>query len=302
MNNPALSELLASSPRIIAEFAIAERLRRTPGVELHPTLFNTPLIYGPADALKSMTDIYIGYVTAVQEAQLPMLLTAPTWRLDSERVADGKVPETINTDAVKYLIKIRDNLKPTSPVLVGALVGPKNDCYRPDLAPDEKEAEQFHRPQIQELGNTAADYLQAQTLPSINEAIGISKVMAETDKPYIISFCTGKDGKVLDGTPLPKAMADIDSTVTNPPVGYYVNCTHPNFLLNNYTPGTLERLIGIQANASSKDVSILDGAESPQADPLAEWADSILRLQEEHQLPVLGGCCGTDLSHLKAIL
>jgi homocysteine S-methyltransferase len=39
--------LLAHHPRILAECAVAERLRRLPGVELHPTLFNTPLIYGP---------------------------------------------------------------------------------------------------------------------------------------------------------------------------------------------------------------------------------------------------------------
>lgn len=302
MKQPGLQEIFSTNSRIIAEFAIAERLRRMPDVELHPTLFNTPLIYGPDQARKAMTKIYSEYVTAAQQAGLPLLLAAPTWRLDSERVAGGYVPQTINFDAVEYLIGVRGKLNQKSDVLVGALVGPKNDCYRPDLAPTAKEAEKFHNPQIQELATTDAEFLQAQTLPSVAEALGISRAMAESGKPYIISFCTGIDGNVLDGTSLPEAMAFIDQQVSTAPQAYYVNCTHPDFLLTTYTQGELERLSGIQANSSSKDVALLDEASSTESDPVDQWAESMLQLHEKHKVPVLGGCCGTSLTHLEAIL
>lgn len=297
-----LQRLLEDHPLILAECAVAERLRRLPGVELHPTLFNTPLIYGPEGARDAMTSIYREYVAAAGDADLPLLLTAPTWRLDAGRIAEAGVPETINTDAVGFLTSLRDQVPtPTAPVLVGALVGPKGDCYRPDLAPDRTEAEDFHAPQIRELAASTADFILAQTLPSVDEALGLARAIAATGKPYLISFCTGTEGRVLDGTPLPGAIRRLDEALTRPPAGYFVNCTHPRFLLDAHEPGELERLIGIQANGSSRDVTALDGAAATEADPVDAWASSMAELHQRHHVPILGGCCGTSIGHLKAL-
>ncbi|MEP4079511.1 homocysteine S-methyltransferase family protein [Haloferula sp.] len=297
-----LSELLARHPKILAECAIAERLRRTPGITLHPTLFNTPLIYGPAEARAAMSSLYQEYLDAAGEADLPLLLTAPTWRLDAERIATAGVSDSINEDAVSYLLQIRDQYRSSSPVLVGALTGPKNDCYRPDLAPTAEESENFHSRQIEQLAETPADFLLSQTLPAVGEALGIARAMAATNKPYLISFCTGLDGKVLDGTPLPEAMDFIDQRVSRPPDGYFVNCTHPRFITANYGVGTLTRLIGIQANASSKDVTQLDASTATEADPVEDWASAMLDLHAKHQVPTLGGCCGTTLAHMAQLI
>ena len=188
------------------------------------------------------------------------------------------------------------------PILTGALVGPRNDCYRPDLAPDANDAESFHAPQIEELAATPAEFLLAQTLPSVAEALGIARAMAAGGKPYLLSFCTGVDGHILDGTPLPDAMARIDDALgTASPAGYFVNCTHPRFLLEAYPPGTLNRLVGIQANASSRDVTQLDGASTTVTDPVDTWTADMLRLHTTHKVPVLGGCCGTSSQHLERL-
>lgn len=297
-----LAELLAAHPKILAECAIAERLRRMPGITLHPTLFNTPLIYGPEEAKRAMSSLYEEYLQTASDAKLPLLLTAPTWRLDATRVAAAGVPETINADAVSFLLEIRDRHPSSAPVLVGALTGPQNDCYRPELAPDAEVAERFHTPQIAALSATAADFLLAQTLPAVREALGVARAMAATDKPYLISFCTGTDGRVLDGTPLPEAMAFIDQHVSRRPAGYFVNCTHPQFILDAYSPGTLDRLIGIQANASSKDVTMLDGSCATEADPIESWSRAMLELHAKHAVPILGGCCGTTLAQMKSLI
>ena len=303
MQAPAmLDSMLDAWPRIFAECAVAERLRRMAGVELHPTLFNTPLIYGPQHARDAMAAIYHEYLATARRAGLPILLTAPTWRLDAARVAAAGVPATINSDAVEFLTALRDTLPDDQgPVAVGALVGPKADCYRPELAPDAAEAGAFHSPQIRELAATAADFLLAQTLPALGEAIGIARAMAATRKPYLISFCTGTDGRVLDGTPLPDAMARLDAALDRPPLGYFVNCTHPGFLIDAYQPGDLDRLIGIQANGSSRDVTALDGSSATQADSVESWASAMFLLHERHAVPILGGCCGTSLLHLEAL-
>lgn len=297
-----IASLLANSPRILAECAVAERLRRMPGVALHPTLFNTPLIYGPCHAREAMDSIYLEYFATARKAGLPIILTAPTWRLDAARVAAAGVPTTINRDAVHFLIALRDCAGADgSQVAVGALVGPKNDCYRPDLAPDAEDAAVFHEPQICELASTDADFLLAQTLPATGEALGIARAMAASGKPYFISFCTGPDGRVLDGTSLPEAIACLDSALATPPLGYFVNCTHPRFLLDAYQPGDLERLVGIQANGSSRDVTRLDGSTATVADSIETWAEAMMMLHQTHKVPILGGCCGTTLAHLQAL-
>ena len=297
-----LRELLNTHPRILSEFAIAERLRRQQGITLHPTLFNTPLIYGPDESKAAMSALYLEYLHTASDAGLPLLLTAPTWRLDATRVAAAGVPASINADAVSFLTELRDQNPSATPVLIGALTGPQNDCYRPDLAPDDSDAEAFHAPQIDALCATDTDFLLAQTLPSTREALGIARAMAATDKAYLISFCTGRDGKVLDGVPLPEAIDTLDQQLTRPPTGYFVNCTHPQFIVDAYRAGALDRLIGIQANASSKDVTQLDNSNSTDADPVEDWAQAMLELHQKHDVKILGGCCGTSLPHMQAIV
>jgi len=298
-----LIELLEAHSKILAECAIAERLRRNPEITLHPTLYNTPLIYGPDDAKRQMAALYEEYLATASAANLPILLTAPTWRLDVDRVAKAGVPSTINTDAVAFLKGIGETAPNAKPVLVGALTGPRNDCYRPDLAPEADDAEAFHARQIGELAATRVDFLLAQTLSSVVEALGVARAMAGTDRPYFISFCTGTNGRVLDGATLPEAMATIDDDplLQRRPVGYFVNCTHPKFLLDAYTIGELDRLVGIQANASSKDVTALDGSGATEADPIESWSSAMLELHESHGVAILGGCCGTSLPHMQTL-
>ena len=297
-----LPQLLQEHDLILAEGAIAELLRRHPEVEMHPTLFNSPLVYGPQSSKAIMTDIYQQYLRVAQEASLPMLLSAPTWRLDQERLRKAEANHELNTAAVQFMLNLRDAQQNQKPILVGALLGPQNDCYRADLALEAEEAEAFHTWQAQELAAAGADFLQAQTIPAVSEALGLAKAMSSTGKPYIVSFCTDSDGLVIDGTTLLEAMEFIDSSLgPDKPTGYYVNCMHPRFLLQRYEPGTLKRLVGIQANGSSKDVTQLDGSEATEADPIPEWADSMMRLHREHGVTVLGGCCGTSPGHLRAL-
>lgn len=296
-----LEKLLGEHSLIMAEGSIAEQLRRFPDVSLHPTLFNTPLIYQSEEVRGRMTELYREYLEVASAAELPLLLTAPTWRLDARRVGQAGVPETINTDAVNYICNIRHSFQSSREVLVGGLIGPKEDCYRPELSPSAAESEMFHTPQMQELSEATTDFLLAQTIPSVEEALGIARVAEQLGKPYIISFCAGPDGSVLDGTRLDLAMDKLDEALQTPPVGYSVNCTHPSFFLQSYAPGSLVRLIGIQANGSSKDVTRLDGSDQTQADPIEGWARSMKELHQVHGVKILGGCCGTRAEHFRCL-
>jgi methionine synthase I (cobalamin-dependent) len=49
-------------------------------------------------------------------------------------------------------------------------------------------------------------------------------------------------------------------------------------------------------------VTRLDGSAVTEADPIDDWARSMLELHTRHQVLILGGCCGTTLSHMQSLL
>ena len=299
MTKPMLS-LFSEHPFILSEAAICERLRGNDAITLHPTLFNTPLIYDES-AAKLLASITHQYIDIAREFAVPIIIAAATWRLDAERVAAADVPPTINRDAVEFVKKIKADSGYDLVYLAG-LMATKNDCYDPAAALSVLEAEQFHAAQAQQLASTGLDFLLAQTMPAVTEAEGMARAMIASGLPAVISFCINRDGRVLDGTPLDEAIDLLDDRLEGAPLGYAVNCSHPNFIkADQMNPHALSRLIGIWANASAREHSELEQTEETVVDDIGQWADAMVRLHQLHGVKILGGCCGTTDRHLRAI-
>ena len=295
-----MSSLFSEHPFILSEAAICERLRGNDAITLHPTLFNTPLIYDES-AAKLLASITHQYIDIAREFAVPITIAAPTWRLDAERVAAADVPPTINRDAVEFVKKIKADSGYELVYLAG-LMATKNDCYDPAAALSVLEAEQFHAAQAQQLASTGLDFLLAQTMPAVTEAEGMARAMIASGLPAVISFCINRDGRVLDGTPLDEAIDLLDDRLEGAPLGYAVNCSHPDFIMaEQMNPHALSRLIGIWANASAREHSELELSEETVADDLDTWADAMVTLHKTHGVKILGGCCGTTDQHLRAI-
>lgn len=298
-----MRQLLKDNRLILMEAAINERLRRSSDLRLHPDLVNAPLIYDPTGR-DALTRIYAEYMAIAAAAELPLLLCTPTWRANRSRVAGSKVSQTINTDAAAFMKDLRDS-RSASPanVRIGGLLACKNDCYRPDEGLSAAEAEKFHRWQIDQLAHGGVDFLLAETLPNVQEALGMARAMESGDLPYIISFVVDRNGLVLDGTDLQAAVKLIDSATQHRPLGYMVNCAYPSFLCAAGQPAELfQRLIGYQANASSLDHCDLDGAPDLAADSVSDWGNLMLELNKTYGVEILGGCCGTSGEHLRYLV
>ena len=297
------NNLLKESPLILTECAISERLRRLPDIELHPVLFNTPLIY-ETNGRKRLEEIYYSYLKVANKAKLPVLFCAPTWRVDKGRIKEAGAPSSINRDAVTFMKEFKARYtSDDSEIIAGALLAPKNDCYSPTAALDRNQAAEFHGWQIDELVEADPEVIIAQTMPAISESLGMADRLGVSGKPYIISFVIDRFGRVLDGTSLAEAIDRIDQTTASPPTGYMINCVYPTFLdAENQSPDFFNRLIGIQANASSKDHDQLDGSEQLQQDPLPDWGKNMLHLHKEYGVKILGGCCGTDHTYLRYLV
>lgn len=299
----SIKSIISSNDFILMEAAIVEILRRGNVVSLHPSLIHAHLIYDTCGK-QELYKIYNSYIQVAKDKNVPLLICTPTWRSNQENVLNANISHSINEDAVQYLIELREQIDLGDlEVLIGGTIGPKNDCYRPELGLSVKDAELFHKWQINQLCNAKADFIIAETLPSVEEALGIAFACSQSSTDYIISFVISKDGKVIDGTPLSEAIDRIDESVTRKPLGYFINCAFPTFLCADHQPKELfKRLIGFQGNASSLDHCELDNADMLHQEDISIWGVEMLKLKNEYGVKILGGCCGTNEKHLKYIV
>ena len=159
----------------------------------------------------------------------------------------------------------------------------------------------FHRQQAQPLATAGVDFLYAATFCSVAESIGVAQAMAETGSTTVVSFVLGPDARVLDGTPLDVAIRRVDDG--SPPAWFALSCVHPDVAARavDGLGAGLDRLREVKANASAlspDQLVTLDHVDT--GDPEAR-ADSMARLGRDAGIPVLGGCCGTDGRHLRAL-
>ncbi len=299
----SIENAIRNNDFLLTEAAVIESLRRSGEAELHPQLNNALLIYDERGR-SALSGLYRRYIDVAREADVPMVLGAPTWRANRDRLAECRIDEDVNGDAVRFMKGLRSEYGDwAGNIFVCGLVGCRNDCYKPEEGLPRGEAEAFHAWQIERLAGAGADLLMAATLPAVEEAAGIARAMSRTDVPYIISFVIGRTGHVLDGSGLEKAFEAIDGLVVRPPLGYMINCSHPSFLRPHEQPERImSRLIGYQANASPLDHCELDGAPVLHAGDVAEWGDLMIELNRRFGVKILGGCCGTGVEHLEYIV
>lgn len=308
MNPGSFPGLFESSPCILGEGAVIERLRRNSGLELDPHLVNSAFIYaaGPRAALES---ICREYLETGRDFGLPLLVSTPTWRASRERIAAaGYAGVDVNGDNIRFLETLRRSYGDyASQVILCGLMSCRGNAYSPGEALDVAAAREFHAWQAGQLAASAVDVLLAATLPALCEATGLALALAATGKPYLVSFVVRPAGTLLDGTPLADAIRSIDSAATPRPLAYMINCTHASFaraaLLHpvNSSPLARARVVGLLANTAALSPEQLDeNAGLVEEDPAA-FGTTVASLHHDLGLKILGGCCGTDNRHIRAL-
>ncbi len=297
-----IEKLIHANDYLLTEAAVIEALGREADIRLHPRLLNAPLIYDP-QGRRRLAALYDGFVGVATAAGVPLLLTTPTWRANRDRLTAAGFTRDVNADAMRFLQDLRAGWAGRSERIgIGGLLGCANDCYQPAEGLSAIAAEALHAWQAERLAAAGADFLLAATLPALPEAVGMARALAATGVPYIISFVISRSGGLLDGSSLEDAIREIDVAVSRRPLGYMINCAYPTFLEAANAPVTvMRRLVGFQANASSRDHAQLDGCDRRQADDLEDWGRAMVTLNRAYGVKILGGCCGTGLAHLRYI-
>jgi homocysteine S-methyltransferase len=308
---------------VLADGGVETRVMFDDAVPMDPVLGSASL-FDTAAGREALGDIFGGYVGDARSFGTASVMGTPTFRASQRWIdaasrheigeilkvgavgavgAVGRVGDVgdLNRRAVAFQQGVRDRSRADEPVWIAGVLGPAGDAYQPEQAPDTDEAHTYHRQQAQALATAGADFLYAATFCSVAESIGVAQAMAETGSTSVVSFVLGPDARVLDGTPLDEAIRRVDDV--SPPAWFALSCVHPDVAARavDGLGAEHDRLREVKANASAlspDQLVTLDHVDT--GDPEA-WADSMARLGQEAGIPVLGGCCGTDGRHLRAL-
>ena len=298
------NECFSTEKSILMEGALGERLKREYHLSFDRDVAMAGLIY-EEPGRKALTAIWEEYIAVARKYHLPFIATTPTRRANKERVAASKYDDKIICDNVAFLDGIRKS--ENTNMYIGGLMGCKGDAYKATEVLSIDSAKEFHAWQADLFAQAGADFLYAGIMPALSEAIGMAKAMEQTGLPYIISFMIRKNGKLIDVTTISDAMMQIDHSVKRRPLCYMTNCVHPAVAYAalshefNQTNLVRQKFRGIQANTSPLSPEELDGSADLKCSDALSLAKEIKRLSEVMELKIVGGCCGTDQSHIEQI-
>ncbi len=238
------------------------------GVEL-PHFASFVLLETP-EGRKSLIDYYETYLSIAQDNRVGFVLDTATWRANADWGSklgyDVQGLKAINTAAVAMLERLRDKWETSdTPCVISGAIGPRGDGYKAGRM-TAREAEAYHKPQIESFEAAGADLVTAYTINNVDEAIGIARAAKACGIPCAISFTVETDGRLSTGATLRKAVERTDSETGRSPVYYMINCAHPVHFESALQEGEtwLSRIRGVKANASTKSHAELDGVRDPR--------------------------------------
>jgi homocysteine S-methyltransferase len=276
----------------------------THGMEL-PGFASYPLL--ETDDGRALLKDYLGrMITLGKEAGMGVILESPTWVANRDRgAAIGYAPDKImqlNQQAVALMTEARADAGDV-PTVISANIGPRDDAYAPSDQMSVEEAERYHSEQVSALAETDVDVVSAYTLAYSAEAIGMVRAAQRFELPVVIAFTVETDGKLPTGTTLETAIAEVDEATDGYAAYFMINCAHPDHFASVLADGPwMQRIKGIVANASRCSHAELDEAEELDDGDPKELGQQLSQIRRRFpHIRVLGGCCGTDMRHMKQI-
>jgi homocysteine S-methyltransferase len=262
-----------------------------------------------ADGRRRLQEYFAAHARIAWHAGTGFIAEAPTWRANPDW--GGKLGydrarlDECNRDAIALLAELRAfDERGAREFVISGCVGPRGDGYDASARMSPGEAEAYHTEQIESFAEAEADMVCALTLTHIEEAIGITRAARNAGLPVAISFTVETDGLLPSGASIGEAIDIVDAVTGGGPEYYMLNCAHPTHFRPGLRPGEewVERIRGIRANASRRSHAELDETDAlDSGDPDDLAAEYIRLISDFPAMTILGGCCGTDQRHVKAI-
>jgi len=251
---------------------------------------------------QALRDYFEPFLRIAAETGSPLILDTPTWRANPDWMMRVGTPvdelSRINTDAVDLIRSCAAEVAPEIPLTVNGCIGPRFDEYVAEQRMSAEAAEAYHRPQVSALARAGADRVTSVTTLDEAEAIGVVRAAVAAEVPVAVSFTVEPDGRLANGASLGDAIDAVDRATDRAPLGYLVNCAHPDEVsaaLSLSEPQARERVLGFRLNAAH-------AGEEGAGDHPEAFARGMLGLRAlAPRAEVFGGCCGTDTPHITEI-
>jgi homocysteine S-methyltransferase len=298
-------QAVESGRPILTDGGIETRIMFETDIEMDPDVQVAALVSDPAGR-SALRSIYAGYVDAARQSRLPVVIGTPTFRASPAFATraglnGAEAVRKLNDDAAVLLREVRD-ASGHRPVFIAGVIGPSGDAYTPAEALSATAAAEYHRLQAAALAAAGVDFLFAPTFPAVEEALGAATAMGATGLPYVVSFVLDDAGAVLDGTKLTDAVERIDREASPAPLYYSLSCVYPTVAARALGEASTVRIIELKANGSPLHTNELVRLDHLETTPPEEFAELLWSVHRAHpELRVIGGCCGTDDRHMRAL-
>jgi homocysteine S-methyltransferase len=251
---------------------------------------------------------YETYLAIATGRNAGFVIDTPTWRASKDWAPrlgyDLPGLRRINQESVVFIELLCSRWEtPNSPCVLNGVIGPRGDGYRGgDM--DAAEAEDYHAFQAEIFAASDADMISAVTMNTMGEAIGIVRAAKAVTMPCVVSFTVETDGQLVGGASLREAVETTDEDTGGWPAYYMVNCAHPSHFAGVLERGEtwVNRIGGIRANASTKSHAELDQSTELDIGDVIDFGRRYGALKKAcPAIRVLGGCCGTDHTHIESV-
>jgi S-methylmethionine-dependent homocysteine/selenocysteine methylase len=227
------------------------------------------------------------------------ILTANTFRTHARTLGKaGLAARAGELSALAVRLAHQPAATPGREVIVAGSLSPLEDCYRPDLAPDDGALEREHGAQARFLAEAGVDLILAETHNSIREAVAAARAGTGTGLPVVVSVVTDGAGKLLSGEAIETAAAALAALE---PDAIGINCVAAGRLAGDLA--LLARAApGIPLAAYGNLGLPADGpgwsfTEELEPEDYALEATRWIALGAR----IVGGCCGTTPAHTRAL-
>jgi S-methylmethionine-dependent homocysteine/selenocysteine methylase len=173
---------------------------------------------------------------------------------------------------------------------------PLEDCFRPDLVPDEASLAREHGEHAANLAAAGVDAILLETMNTIREALAALRAARATRLPVLVSFVCWDGPRLLSGEMLREAVGAVRA---EQPAAVLANCLPPSNVgacLAVLAEGGLP--FGAYANLGAPlDERGRERSEECAPERFAAHAASWLAAGAT----LVGGCCGTTPAHIRSI-
>lgn len=227
------------------------------------------------------------------------ILTANTFRTHARTLAKaGLASRSGELTALAVQLAHQAASGPGREIFVAGSLAPLEDCYRPDLVPDQASVEREHGAQARFLADAGVDLILAETHNTVREAAAALAAAKATGVPVVLSLVTDGEGRLLSGESLEDAAAAL---LPLSPDALGINCVPAARLgqdLARLAAAAPETLLVAYGNLGlPSDDRGWAFTEELEPDAYAEQAAGWLASGAR----IVGGCCGTTPEHTRAL-